>query len=273
MKFFTKIIPGIFFFYLAYCGLLFLIQRQVIFPRYMISGASEERIAIANLEQNWLHTSFGKVETWYLPPDGDAPRVQVPVIIFAHGNAELIDTALPEFRSITHLGIGLLLVEYPGYGRSEGAPSQTRITEVFIRAYDHLVQRKDVDATRIILWGRSLGGGAVCQLAIRRPSAAMILMSTFTSVRSFAKRYLVPGFLVRDPFDNLQALRSYSGPVLIIHGKTDEIIPCTHGRALYKAAANAKLITYPCGHNDCPPDGDILRRDVAAFLRESKIIS
>ena len=170
------------------------------------------------------------------------------------------------------MGVGLLLVEYPGYGRSAGSPSQESISETFTRAYDTLAARPDVDPTRIAFFGRSLGGGAVCDLAAKRPAAALILMSSFTSVRSFAIRYLAPSFLIRDPFDNLAAVRNYPGPVLVIHGDSDEVVPFSHGQALHAAARNGKMIVYPAGHNDCPPDWAVFWRDIENFLRAEGIL-
>ena len=163
--------------------------------------------------------------------------------------------------------MGVLLVEYPGYGRSRGTPSQRSITEAFVVAYDMLVHRKDVDGSRIILMGRSVGGGAVCALAARRPSAALVLISTFTSLRSFAGRYLVPGALVRDPFDNLSVVAAYGGPVLVVHGRQDDTIPHEHGVALWKAAARGRFTEHDCGHGDCPP----LWEDVLPFLSKEGI--
>ncbi len=193
-------------------------------------------------------------------------------MIFAHGNGELIDFWLQELQTFNRLGMGALLVEYPGYGRSEGLPSQSSIEETFAAAYDVLAARKDVDASRIVLFGRSLGGGAVCALAAQRPSAALILMSTFTGVRHFAKRFLVPPFLVRDPFDNLAVVKNYPGPVLVIHGRHDEVIPFSHGTTLYKSVQKGEMIAYNAGHNDCPPDWNVFWHDVASFLRENRII-
>ena len=150
-------------------------------------------------------------------------------------------------------------------GARPEAPSQESISETFTRAYDKLAARPDVDPARIVFFGRSLGGGAVCDLAAKRPAAALILMSCFTSVRSFAIRYLAPSFLIRDPFDNLAVVRDYSGPVLVIHGRFDEIIPFGHGKALHEAARNGKMIAYDAGHNDCPPDWAVFWRDAERF--------
>ena len=256
--------------YLAYCGLLFLMQRQMMFPRSLIEVPSKGP-DISGLERIWIQASFGKVETWYLPPAEKQVSGPAPAVMFAHGNGELIDFWPEELKMFNRLGVGVLLVEYPGYGRSQGSPSQASIEETFVGAYDMLVARKDVDPSRIILFGRSLGGGAACVLAARRPSAALILMSTFTSARSFAAKYLAPGFLMRDPFDNLGVVRSYPGPVLVMHGTFDEVVPYQHGVFLCQAAKRGKMITYTSGHNDCPPHWDVFWRDVEFFLHESGI--
>jgi uncharacterized protein len=259
--------------YVVYCGLLFLLQRKVMFPRYLMPPAPQTPEDFDGLERIWLETAAGRIESWYLKPQNQNPGQAAPVVIFAHGNAELIDYGPPEFATLGAWGVGVLLVEYPGYGRSGGSPSEKNITTALLAAYDELVKRKDVDPKRIVLWGRSIGGGGICQLAARRPSAAMILVSTFTSARSFAKRYLVPGILIRDPFDNLSVVKKYDAPLLIFHGRHDEIIAYPHGVALDKAAPNSRMISYACGHNDCPPDPTAYWRDIKTFLVENNIIA
>lgn len=257
--------------YLAYLGLLYFLARPMIFPRSQTGYLPDEPAADARMIKEWIPTTAGKVETWFLPPvatDKDRPA---PVVIFGHGNAELIDYAREEFQPLTEAGVAVLLVEYPGYGRSEGSPSQASITEAFSAAYDMLLERHRVDPDRIILFGRSLGGGAVCALAARRKCAAIILVSSFTSIRSFAARFLVPGFLVRDPFDNLAVVSTYAGPILIIHGRHDEIIPYRHALALHRASPNSELITYACSHNDCPPSWDQYWKDVLSFLHANQL--
>ncbi len=256
--------------YVAYCGLLFLLQRQVMFPRFAMGPAPEAASRIPGIEKIWLDTPAGNIESWFILPDKLAGAA--PAIIFAHGNGELIDFWPRELAPFTELGIGVLLVEYPGYGRSPGRPSQKSITAAFVEAYDALVRRPDVDPKRIVLFGRSIGGGAACALARQRNAKAMILMSTFTSIRSFTRRYLAPAFIIRDPFDNLEVVKSFSNPVLIIHGNSDEIIPYRHGQTLHRHAANATMITYDAGHNDCPPDWRVFYRDVIRFLVDAEVI-
>jgi hypothetical protein len=258
--------------YLVYCCFLFLMQRQMMFPRGLIPTPRQSAQKIPGLETIWLDTGFGKVEAWYLPPLSADSQPPAPVVIFAHGNGELIDFWPDELKTFTKFGMGLLLVEYPGYGRSAGDPSMESITRIFVAAYDMLAKRKGIDPDRIVLFGRSLGGGAVCALAARRPSKALILMSTFTSVRSFATRYLVPKFLVRDPFDNLAVVRNYKGPILILHGKQDNVIPYSHGLKLHQAAPHSQFISYDAGHNDCPPDWQVFWKDIESFLVQIDVI-
>jgi len=85
----------------------------------------------------------------------------------------------------------------------------------------------------------------------RRPVAALVLESSFTSLRAFAGRFYAPGFLVRDPFDNLDELQRYKGPLLVLHGRQDPIAPFAHGEALAAAVAGAEFLPMACGHNDC----------------------
>jgi pimeloyl-ACP methyl ester carboxylesterase len=265
------IILWMLFFYMIYCGVIFLMQRQIMFPRHLI-GIPPVCEDLPFMEKIWIKTTFGKTEAWFFPPETKYKQILAPAIIFAHGNGELIDLWPNELQRFNGLGIGVLLVEYPGYGRSEGTPSQKTIRETFINAYTMLTEREDVDPAKIILFGRSLGGGAVCLLAAERPTAGLVLMSTFTGTRSFAKRYFAPGFLVRDPFDNLSVIRNYSKPVLVIHGKFDDVVPYSHGAALHNSARHAEMITYACGHVDCPPDWEVFWRDIASFLKGSGIL-
>jgi hypothetical protein len=269
---FIKLAISVVLLYGIYCGFLFLMQRHVLFPRFMIETPPLQTDKISGIEREFVETGSGKIEVWYMPPVSESAGNPAPAVIFAHGNGELIDFWPDELRAFTEFGVGVLLVEYPGYGRSGGSPSERSITDAFVRAYDYLVSKKNVDSSRVIFIGRSLGSGAVCALAEKRRPAAIILMSAFTSIRSFSSKYFVPGFLMRDPFDNLKIIASYDGPVLVIHGRHDEIIPFGHGVALSKAAQKATLITYDCGHNDCPPDPVVFWKDIYVFLKNSRVL-
>ena len=249
--------------YAAYCSFLFLVQRHILFPGRQIPA--QATMPPPGIERLWV----GEVEAWWLPPPGEKPA---PAVIFAHGNAELIDHYPAQLADFSQMGMGVLLVEYPGYGRSAGTPSQQSITDAFVQAHDRLATREDVDPSRIVLFGRSLGGGAVCALAEQRPPAAIILLSTFTSVRALAPRFLAPGFLVRDPFDNRAVVASYPGPVLVVHGTRDRIVPYAHGQTLARAAQRGQLLTYEAGHNNCPPDWAEFFAQIQAFLRGCGIL-
>ena len=268
----VKIVCWILIVYVIYCVFLFAVQRHMIFPRHYAGPSIDTAIESPRLEKHWLTTSFGRVEAWLLLPDSWGTDASAPLIIFAHGNAERIDHCVQELKPFTFWGFAVLLVEYPGYGSSEGTPSQKRITEAFLTAYDWILQKEGIDSNRIVLYGRSIGGGVVCALAAMRSSAAIILVSTFTSVRAMAARYLAPGFLVRDPFDNLSVVKKYRHPILIIHGRRDEIIPYAYSMTLHKASYNSHLITYDCGHNDLPPDWKRFWLDVHTFLARSGIV-
>lgn len=258
--------------YVIYGLILFIFQRSLLFPGRYIGVSKLSAPAIDNLERIWLSTSVGRIEAWYMPVDNNGEDKKRPVVIFAHGNYELIDYFSRDMVRYNEMGINVLMVEFPGYGRSEGYPSQDTIGEAFIRAYDWL-RDKGVDMDNIIAHGRSVGGGPACSLAGVRSIRALVLQSTFTSVKQFAWRYLLPPLLIRDPFDNLSVVQSFDGPVLILHGRHDEIVPYSNALELYKGSKRGKLVTYNCHHNDCPPDWDAYWRDIEKFLEENNIIS
>jgi uncharacterized protein len=232
----------------AYWAFLFLVQRSLLFPAPSPAGAPPRP---RDARQVWLPTPDGRVEAWYLPRGGPASQ-PAPLILFAHGNGELIDHWPDAFVEPRSWGYAILLLEYPGYGRSQGYPSEATITTAAVAAYDWARAQTELDSTQIVAYGRSLGAGAVCALLGLRPLAGVILEAPFTSVRAFAPRYGAPGFLVRDRFDNMTPLSRYRGPVLILHGAQDDIIPPAHGRALAAVSPQAEFHLLACGHNDCP---------------------
>src|SRR5262249_34014570 len=152
-------------------SMLSALQRMLLFPRHLIGQRPPFDIALLGGESLWLQGGEGAIEVWFLPGRGVSAAAPGPAVVFAHGNAELIDD-WPEFLDpYRALGVSIVLPEYRGYGRSPGSPSEQRIIQDFVQAFDVIAARRDVDAQRIVLHGRSIGGGIVCGLArLRRPA-------------------------------------------------------------------------------------------------------
>jgi pimeloyl-ACP methyl ester carboxylesterase len=260
--------------YLLYVGYFYTRQRAILFPRHLI-GQPAPLPPVAGRDRLWLTTSQGQIEAWFLPPldaAGDERTLPSPLCILAHGNGDLIDTWPAAVLPLRRMGIGVLLVEYPGYGRSEGQPTQAAIHEAFLLAYDTLIQHPQVDPARVVLFGHSVGGGAVAALAAERPSAALILFSSFTSVRALAREMRLPGWLARDPFDTLAALGAYLHPVLVVHGRYDRTIPFSHAQALAQAAPQGELVALDCDHNGCVDDWDAFWQGLRPFFARAGIL-
>lgn len=259
--------------YLAYAGVAFLLQRRLMYPGTFLSPIREVRVdTLPDVEQLWLDNGQGRSEAWLLEA-GAREASPAPAVVFFHGNGDFIDEWLVPFRGLAERGVHVLLVEYPGYGRSTGSPTEKSIMTTAVSAYDRLADRESVDPKRIVAMGRSLGGGVAAELVLRRKAAALVLQSTFTSVGALAARaYLVPPFLARDRFAPLEVLRSWDGPVLVLHGREDRIVPFSHGEELAGAAEEATLVPMECGHNDCPPSWDDYWERIAAFLAEEDLI-
>ncbi len=237
--------------YTVWLGLGWLIQRRVLFPRHFTAIPKTAGQPGTNIQ--WIESDRARIEMWFITGNGVDANHPGPVVIFAHGNAELIQQSLwLDAMFYTGRGISVALVEYRGYGNSTGTPSQSGITADYTVAYDRIAKRDDVDPRQIIFHGRSLGGGVVCSLARHRKPAAIVLQSTFTSVKAMAGRFGIPPFAVRDPFDNRAVLKQYDGPVLIMHGEHDSIIPASHGQKLAEATPNAQLELFDSDHNDFP---------------------
>jgi uncharacterized protein len=255
--------------YVGYAMLVYLLQRQIVYPGRTIQVSGNPPAGTVPIT---IVTAIGPGEALFMPPLMRKQGERRSLVIFFHGNGEVVDYLPEQVEGFRELGMGVLLVEYPGFGRSSGNPAESSITETAVAAYDAVLQREEVDPGRIVLFGRSLGGGAACALAARRPSAALILQSSFTSTRPFARSFLLPGFLVRDLFDNGAVVAAYRQPILLFHGSSDTIIPPEHSRELKRLAPHARLVEFPCGHNDFPPDSREFYRIIAVFLTSAGIV-
>lgn len=255
--------------YAAYVLLLFLMQRQIIYPGRYIRVSGPPPIGIETIA---LVSAAGAGQAWFMPPLKPGREGRIPLVIFFHGNGEVVDHLPEQAEGFRELGMGVLLVEYPGFGRSSVDPDEESIIATAVAAYDAALKLAAIDPHRIVVFGRSLGGGAACALAARRPTAALILQSAFSSTRPLARRLLVPGFLVRDQFDNGKVLASYRKPILLFHGNRDSTIPPEHSRELLRRAPHARLVELPSGHNDFPPDWRQFYSIIAVFLKDAAVL-
>jgi hypothetical protein len=245
----------------------YLIQRFVTFPRPPAAAWNPSALAANGGERLWLDADGKRVEAWYLPPRRAA--TPAPLLIYAHGNGELIDMRAGDFATLRAAGIGVLQVEYPGYGRSEGSPSDHSLIAAHVAAYDWAAADPRIDARRILGYGRSLGGGAIAQLAARRPLAALVLESTFENFEEVVMAYGVPRYLLINQFDTRGVLAKYDGPVFLLHGTLDRTFDARNARALAAVARRATLHLESCGHNDCPARWDL----VLGFLATNGVCS
>jgi fermentation-respiration switch protein FrsA (DUF1100 family) len=223
-----------------------------------------------------LPTSEGSSVAFFVPAAPHAPAAtRHPTAIFFHGNTEIIDYQSTVIEGYRKLGCSILLPEYRGYGRSDGTPGEKAIVEDAISFYDLLVQRANVDPDRIVVHGRSLGGGPAAQLAARRKVSVLILQSTFRDVSSWVSRFSLPLQPAQGMFQTDRVLRSLDCPVLIMHGTRDDLVPVEHAWALRDASPNATYVEYDCMHNDFPGIGnseDYWQR-IGAFLRNTGVLN
>jgi pimeloyl-ACP methyl ester carboxylesterase len=256
---------------LVYALLMFAVQRRLAFPGVRRDSPRPTATAPAGARQVWLETSFGRVEAWFRPVAGAASTA--PSVLFAHGNGELIEDWQAPMESLRNQGVNALLVEFPGYGHSEGSPSRESIRETFNEAFDWLVREGGVDVDRIVAYGRSLGGGAAADLSLDRPVRALALQSTFSSAVEVAREMFLPGFMVRDRFDNRRAVAAFGGPVLLMHGPQDEVISYEHAERLASVRPGLRVTQIACGHNDCGPVWPSIVASLTGFLRDHGLMS
>lgn len=252
----ARVAAGVVAVYVAAAVLLFFLQGRILYPRYLRDAPVPGGQDVEGLVRIWrsIGEAPERVEAWLLPGRGRNAAEPGPLVVFCHGNAELIDDWPARLAPYRERGFNVLLPEYRGYGRSGGTPHQEGITEDLVWFLDRAVSRPEVDAGQVVIHGRSLGGGAACALAARRPPRALVLESTFTSTGPMAGRFLMPGFLVRDQWDNQTVVEDLDCPVLLFHGTHDTTVPFSHAEVLREAASDAELVERACGHNDCPRD-------------------
>jgi fermentation-respiration switch protein FrsA (DUF1100 family) len=271
---------------LVYLGVMLvisLLQEWMIFPGRSTQGQKHALIKpMRDTELVQLTTSLGDriyvlfgnaLETTGLKPRHDAARR--PTLIFFYGNGMCLADGLDLLRDWQKLGANVLGVEYPGYGMSSGKPGEKAFNAAADAAYEWLVARPDIDKTKIIPLGLSIGSGPAVDLASRKSVAALVLLAPFTSLDDMARALLpwVPASskLLRHHFDNAGKIGNLSIPIFIAHGCRDSIIPCEMSAKLARAAtkANVTRIEVECDHNDMfELAGDAINEEMAKVIAE-----
>jgi fermentation-respiration switch protein FrsA (DUF1100 family) len=222
--------------YLAMLVLLFVVQRSLLFPGSDRRATAEEA-GLAGFEDIALATADGeRIAAWWKPP-----RPGKAVILYFHGNGGSLWDRRFRAAVLTREGRGLLMVSYRGYSGSTGRPSEEALHRDALAAYDWVA--RSYEASRLVVYGESLGTGVAVRLATERRLAGVILDAPFTStvdVASAVYWYMPVAWLMRDPFRSIDIVAEIGAPLLILHGEQDGVIPIGLGERLYAAAAEPK---------------------------------
>src|SRR3954447_7057888 len=244
-------------------ALLYLAQRSILFPIPETRRTSPQAAGLPQAEEHLLQTSDGEqLVAWHVPP-----RAGKPVVVFFHGNGDILAWRAPWFAALTGDGTGLVAVSFRGYAGSSGSPSEAGLLQDAEAAYAFAAERYAPE--RIVSWGYSLGTGPAVALAARHRTAALILEAPYTSIADIAAAafpFAPVRWFVRDPFPSDRWIADVRAPVLIMHGGRDATIPIRFGEKLYEFAHEPKqMVRFPeAAHNDLDSFGTT---DVArAFL-------
>jgi fermentation-respiration switch protein FrsA (DUF1100 family) len=252
--------------YFGFAVLLYFAQRAILYPIPEKTRTSPSAAGFTEAEEHILHTSDGeKVVAWHVPPSEGRP-----VIIFFHGNGDILAWRVPWFREMTAGGAGLIALSFRGYAGSSGSPSETGLLDDAEAAYAFAIQHYSPE--RIVVWGFSLGTGPAVALAANRRIGKLILEAPYTSIVDVAAAafpFVPVRWFMRDTFHSDQRIVNVTAPVLIMHGEQDHTIPIRFGERLYALARDPKqMVRFPeGGHDDLDNFGAM---DVArAFLAKA----
>ncbi len=255
------------FFYLGVVVVFWLLERNLVFRP---SSAAEWNPPVnSRTEDVSLVSADGtKLHSWWLPGRDQSAGA----FLIACGNGGNISHRghlAADLHQVT--GSGVLLFDYPGYGKSEGKPTEEGCYAAGEAAFEWLTNSAKVPVERIVLMGESLGGGTAVELATRHDHRALVLIYPFTSLPAAAKAhfpFLPTKQLMRTRFDNLSKIGRCHRPVFIAHDPQDNVIPFSHSQSLFAAANQPKefLQLEGCGHSI--PRGETLFVPIAKFLRE-----
>lgn len=259
--------------YAVYCGVLFFYQTKLMFPVGM-AGKSGDALPTVQTEVIELPTDQGTTTAWFVPSLAASTDNPAPLAVFFHGNAELMDHQRAIIDLYHALGVSVLMVEYRGYGHSAGTPSEKHILSDTVAVLDEVLRRGEVDPDRLVLHGRSIGGGLAAQVALKREPAALIVESTSRSVAGMAWQYGVPPFLVTSPLRTERAFKKLDVPILVMHAKHDAIFPVEHAHKLDAAARQSTLVLFDADHNTLPGPQEIelYVLSVAEHLKQAGVV-
>jgi fermentation-respiration switch protein FrsA (DUF1100 family) len=210
------------------------------------------------------------IHAWWAKPPGWTP--EQGAVLYCHGNAGNLSHRGEGLRRwVDRFGIGVLIFDYPGYGKSTGLPTEEGCYAAANACYDFLTTVIQVPPEKLLIYGGSLGGAVAIDIASRRTPRALILVSAFSSLADMARKqfpWLPTRWLVRDQWDNLNKIHLTGGPVFIAHGTADRVVPFTQGLRLFAAASEPKhflpLQGYDHKHTPGPEFYEALNR----FLKD-----
>ncbi len=258
--------------YAALVALVYFFQpRLVYFPQVSREIAATPLAYGLAFEPVTVATADGeKLAAWWVPHE----RAGGTVLIF-HGNAGNISHRLDYLTMFHRLGYSSFIVDYRGYGRSTGSPSEEGTYRDAEAAWRWLTNERGVAPGDIVVFGESLGGAVAAWLATRVKPRALVLASTFTSVPDLGAQvypFLPVRLISRFSYDSREAIKAIKAPILIAHSRDDDIVPFAHGKALYETAGEPKqFLEMRGGHND----GFIFTRpewiaQLSAFLESAR---
>jgi fermentation-respiration switch protein FrsA (DUF1100 family) len=215
-------------------------SRLIFFPDYPGRLEGEWHPRALPVQDVWLTASDGtKLHAWWIPGD----QAKFTFLAF-HGNAANIANRAPAYEFLRDLPANVLALEYRGYGRSEGKPSEAGIYRDSQAAYQYLVNTKGTDPKTIVSFGQSLGSAVAAHLAAQHEVGGIVLEAPFPSAARMARRvfWFLPGLglLVHSQFDTEARLAQINAPILIVHCRQDPVIPFQFGQEVYSAARPPK---------------------------------
>ena len=244
--------------YVGLVSMLLFFENRLVFHPTTAAQHWQPPPPNADIQDVTLHSTDGtRIHAWWCPAkDSDQ------AILYCHGNAGNLSHrggAIAKLRQL--LGASVLIIDYPGYGKSEGFSTEQGCYQAADAAYAWLTVEKKITPKKILLYGASLGGGVVTELAYRKDHRALVLIKTFTSLPDAAADiyWWLPApkrFLMSNRFESLSKIGSIHRPVFIAHGTADTLIPHSHGERLF-AAANKPKHFFPmlgANHNDGLPE-------------------